>query len=166
MLKDNEDLSYKDSIPSVNTISYYVKSILDSYLFYDVLRYDIKESCILKTLGKYYIIDNGLRNYLVGYDKEDLSILENIIYFELRSRNYEVYNGKFANSEITFVAMKNKKRIYVELVKDLKDVDGSIKLMKKIEDNYPKIILVASDIENDNIDGIELINIIDYLLDK
>ena len=81
--------------PAVQTISAYIDALLESYIFYEVKRFDIKGKDYLRTLGKYYIVDPGLRTYLLGNRGGDVGhILENIVYLELLRRGYEVAIGK------------------------------------------------------------------------
>lgn len=83
------------SKPAVQTISAYIDALLESYIFYAVKRFDIKGKDYLRTLGKYYIVDTGLRNYLLGNQGGDAGhLLENVIYLELLRRGYEVAVGK------------------------------------------------------------------------
>lgn len=84
--------------PAVQTIQAYIEALTEAYIFYEIKRFDIKGKEYLRTLGKYYIVDIGLRNYLLGYrDGDSGHILENIIYFELLRRGYNVAIGKIDN---------------------------------------------------------------------
>ena len=79
--------------------------MLESYIFYEIKRFDIKGKEYLRTLGKYYIVDIGLRNYLLGFrDMDTGHIIENIVYFELLRRGYDVSIGKVDNKEVDFIA--------------------------------------------------------------
>lgn len=93
--------------PAVQTIQAYIEALTEAYIFYEIKRFDIKDKEYLRTLGKYYIVDIGLRNYLLGYrDGDSGHILENIIYFELLRRGYDVAIGKIDNQEVDFLATK------------------------------------------------------------
>lgn len=89
---------------AVLTISAYIDALMESYVFYEVKRFDIKGKDYLRALGKYYIVDTGLRSYLLGNRGGDTGhILENIIYFELLLRRYDVAIGKIDEKEIDFI---------------------------------------------------------------
>lgn len=101
----------KHSKPATSTVSSYVNALKKSYMFYDIKRFDIKGKEYLRTLGKYYIVDIGLRNYLLGFRQRDIGhILENIVHFELLRRGYDVSVGKIDNLEIDFIATNTKEK--------------------------------------------------------
>ena len=101
--------------PATQTIAAYVGALKESYLFYDIKRYDIKGKEELKTLGKYYIVDTGLRNYLLGYrDLDTGHVIENIVYFELLRRGYDVAVGKVGSKEVDFIATKGSEKYYLQ----------------------------------------------------
>ena len=102
--------------PAVQTIQAYIEALTEAYIFYEIKRFDIKGKEYLRTLGKYYIVDIGLRNYLLGYrDGDSGHILENIIYFELLRRGYDVAIGKIDNQEVDFIATKADEKKYVQV---------------------------------------------------
>ena len=97
--------------PAVQTIQAYIKALTEAYFFYEIKRFDIKGKEHLRTLGKYYIVDIGLRNYLLGFREGDSGhILENIIFFELMRRGYDVAIGKIDNQEVDFIATKTDEK--------------------------------------------------------
>lgn len=157
----------KKGKPSNHTIESYINAIVETYMFYEIKRFDIKGKEYLKTLGKYYISDIGIRNYLLGLrDRDRGHILENIVYFELLRRGYDVAIGKIDNKEIDFIANKLNERIYIQVTETLKDEttrNRELAPLYIIKDNYEKIILSMDEYE-DIIDGIKLINIIKWLL--
>ena len=86
--------------------------MLESYFFYDIKRFDIKGKEFLQTLGKYYIVDIGLRNYLLGLRNRDIGhALENVVYLELVRRGYDVAIGKVDKSEVDFIATKTDDKL-------------------------------------------------------
>ncbi len=97
----------KQGEPATKTIASYVGVLKESYMLYDVKRFDIKGKEYLKTLGKYYVVDIGLRNYLLGF-RDRRHALENIVYFELLRRGFDVSIGKINNLEVDFIATKCK----------------------------------------------------------
>ena len=128
--------------------------------------YDIKKKIYLKTGVKYYVCDLGLRKYLLGVVRDYGSILENIIFLELKRRNYEIYIGKYDDMEVDFV-VKNKDGIkYIQVsssVREEKTLKHELKSLQAIPDNYPKYIITL-DYDYVDYDGIKQINAIDFLL--
>ncbi|MCF0117909.1 MAG: ATP-binding protein [Bacilli bacterium] len=153
---------------SVNTIESYIKNLLDSFILYRVGRYDIKGKEYFKTGDKYYICDLGLRNYLLG-EKRDLgSMLENIIFLELKRKNYQIYIGKYCDKEVDFVAINEKGLHYIQValsVRDVKTLERELSSLKLIKDNYPKY-LITLDFETVMHDGIKQINALEFLLGR
>ena len=153
---------------SVNTVENYINNLLDSYIIYKISRYDIKGKEYLKTGYKYYVCDLGLRNYLLGSIKDYGSILENIIFLELKRRNYDIYIGKHDDNEIDFVIKNNEGIKYIQValsVRDEKTLERELNPLKNINDNYPKYIITL-DYDNVDYDGIKQINALDFLTDK
>ncbi|MBQ8380744.1 MAG: ATP-binding protein [Clostridia bacterium] len=154
--------------PSTHTVQSYVGALLESYFFYDIKRFDIKGKEYLRTLGKYYIVDIGLRNYLLGFrDRDTGHILENIVYFELLRRGYDVAIGKVDNAEVDFIASKADDKLYVQVTESMKSEDvraRELKPMRAIRDNYEKIILTLDTGLNTSYDGIKSINLVEWLL--
>lgn len=153
--------------PSTHTLENYINALTETYLFYEIKRFDIKGKEYLKTLGKYYISDIGLRNYLLGIrDRDRGHILENIVYFELLRKGYDVAIGKIDNKEIDFIAINPKEKIYFQVTESLMSEETKtreLSPLKKIKDNYEKIILSLD--ENEEIyEGIKSINLINWLL--
>ncbi len=153
--------------PSNNTIQTYINSLLESYIFYDIKRFDIKGKELLRTLGKYYIVDIGLRYYLLGYTDTDRGhIIENIVYLELIRNGYQVYIGKIQDKEIDFIATKAEETIYIQVTESMENENVKIRelsALEKINNNYKKIIISLDKIYR-NYNGIENINLIDWLL--
>lgn len=95
----------KQGKPATQTLSAYIGALKESYLFYDIKRFDVKGKEELKILGKYYIVDTGIRNYLLGYrDMDKGQVIENIVYFELLRRGYDVAVGRVGNKEVDSAA--------------------------------------------------------------
>ena len=106
--------------PSAHTVQAYVNALLEAYFFYDIKRFDIKGKEFLRTLGKYYIVDIGLRNYLLGFrDRDSGHAIENVVYFELLRRGYDVSIGKVDNSEVDFIATKVDDKLYVQVTESM-----------------------------------------------
>lgn len=160
--------SKRKGAPSTHTVQSYVNALLEAYFFYDIKRFDIKGKEYLRTLGKYYIVDIGLRNYLLGFRNRDSGhALENIVYFELLRRGYDVAIGKVNNTEIDFIATKADDKIYIQVTESMMSEDvrkRELAPLQKIKDNYEKIVLSMSTGLDSSYDGIKSLNLIDWLL--
>ena len=154
--------------PATHTIQAYIEALKESYIFYEIKRFDIKGKEYLKTLGKYYIVDIGLRNYLLGYRDGDTGhILENIIYFELLRRGYDVAIGKLDHKEVDFIAIKTDEKKYIQVTESMTSPETrerELSPLQKIPDNYEKIVIAMDTGMEQDQDGIKLINAIDFLL--
>ena len=162
-----EDVRTKGKV-SVHKLQYYVNSLLESFFFYEIKRFDIKGKEYLKTLGKYYIVDLGFRNLLLGYRNRDTGhVLENIVYLELLRRGYDVAIGKIDNLEIDFIAQKADEKLYIQVTDDMSIssvTQRELAPLKKVKDNYPKFVLALNLGLETNYDGIKILNVIDWLV--
>ena len=154
--------------PSAHTVQAYVNALLETNFFYEIKRFDIKGKDYLRTLGKYYIVDIGLRNYLLGFRNRDSGhILENVVYFELLRRGYDVAIGKLGDSEIDFIASNANEKIYFQVTESMNsDVVRMRELapLQKIRDNYEKVILSLDTGLEREFDGIKSVNVVDWML--
>ena len=154
--------------PSAHTVQAYVNALLESYFFYDIKRFDIKGKEFLRTLGKYYIVDIGLRNYLLGFrDRDSGHAIENVVYFELLRRGYDVSIGKIDNSEVDFIATNTNDKMYVQVTEAMTSEDvrkRELAPLQKISDNYENIVLSLDPGMDSSYDGIKSINLIDWLI--
>ena len=155
--------------PAVQTIQAYIEALTEAYIFYEIKRFDIKDKEYLRTLGKYYIVDIGLRNYLLGYrDGDSGRILENIIYFELLRRGYDVAIGKIDNQEVDFIATKADEKKYVQVTESMnapETRERELAPLRKIRDNYEKIVIALECDLTQTQDGIKIIRALDFLLE-
>lgn len=153
--------------PSGHTIQAYIETLLESYFFYDIKRFDIKGKEYLRTLGKYYVVDIGLRNYLLGIrDRDRGHVIENVVYLELMRRGYDVAIGKLDNLEIDFIATNTTDKLYVQVTESMamESVRArELTPLQKVGDNYEKMVLSMDDGEVSH-EGIKQINLIDWLL--
>ena len=154
---------------SVNTVALYMSALTDSYLFYKVDRYDIKGRQFLKTLGKYYLVDMGIRNLLLSGSSSDLGhVIENIVYLELLRRDNRVNIGKLAENEVDFVAVTAYETVYFQVatsVIDDKTLHREMSPLQKIADNHRKVLLSLDEVGVPaNYEGIRHLNLIDWLL--
>ena len=156
--------------PSINTVQAYIDALLEAYFFYEIKRFDIKGKGYLKTLGKYYIVDIGLRNYLLGFRNRDSGhALANVVYFELLRRGYDVAIGKIGDAEIDFIAAKADEKLYVQVTESMMSEDvrrRELAPLQKIRDNYEKIVLSLEPGLDSSYDGIKSINLLDWLIGK
>ena len=154
--------------PAVQTIQAYIEALTEAYIFYEIKRFDIKGKEYLRTLGKYYIVDIGLRNYLLGYrDGDSGHILENIIYFELLRRGYDVAIGKIDNQEVDFIATKADEKKYVQVTESMnapETRERELAPLRKIRDSYEKIVIALECDFTQTQDGIKIIRALDFLL--
>ena len=154
---------------SNETVDSYLNMLENAYFIYRVPRYELKGKQLLKTQGKYYFIDNGLKNIIAGISSYDTgSSYENLIYIELLRRGYEVYVGQYNDIEIDFIAIKPNERVYYQVARSIMDEkveEREKKSLLAINDNYKKVILTMDNVKNKQIDGIEVINIIDFLME-
>ena len=150
------------------TVDSYLKMLENAYFIYRVPRYELKGKQLLKTQGKYYFIDNGLKNIIAGFSSYDTgSSYENLIYIELLRRGYEVYVGQYNDIEIDFIAIKPSEKIYYQVSRSILDEkveEREKKSLLAINDNYRKVILTMDNVKNKQIEGIDVINIIDFLM--
>ncbi|WP_287771324.1 ATP-binding protein [Megasphaera sp.] len=150
------------------TVDNYLKMLRDAYIFYRADRYDIKGKLYLKTLEKYYIVDNGLRNALLGFHGGDYGhVLENLVYLELLRRGYEVGVGKLGNLEVDFIASKPTRKVYYQVsasIMDEKTRDRELTPLQQIPDQYEKVVLTMDRTYIKDFNGIRNVNIIDFLL--
>lgn len=152
------------------TVDKYLKMIENAYFIYRIPRYELKGKKLLKTQGKYYFVDNGLKNILSGFSSYDSgSSYENIVCMELLRRGYEVYVGKYNDLEIDFIAISPKEKIYYQVARSIlsEEVENREKRsLLAIDDNYKKVVLTMDNAYNKVIDGIEVVNIVDFLLEE
>lgn len=151
-------------------IDNYILALENAFIFYSANRYDIKGKEYLKTQGKYYIVDLGIRNYLLGFkDRDRGHILENVVYLELLKRGYDVSIGKIQDKEIDFIATKSNKKTYIQVTETIMSEDTrtrELRPLKSVNDNYEKIVLTTDNLfTNTDDEGIKIINLIDWLLE-
>lgn len=150
------------------TIDNYLNMLEKSFIIYKADRTDIKSKSLLKTLGKYYISDTGIRNIILGFRNIDEGhLLENIVYLELLRRGYRVNIGKSGDYEVDFIAENPNNIKYYQVSRSLLNEEVKIRelrALESIDDNYEKIVLTMDKSINNDFNGIKIINIIDWLL--
>lgn len=167
--KISDTLTSKGISTSNHTVENYISAMLESFLIYKTERFDVKGKNLLARDYKYYIVDSGLRSYLLGKKStRDMGhILENIVYLELLRRGYKVYVGKVDDLEVDFVAENRDGLKYYQVsltVREEKVLERELKSLQRTGDYYPKILLTLDmDLETDY-NGITKINVVDWLL--
>lgn len=155
---------------SPNTVSDYVEALTESFIFYPAERFDIIGKQLLKANRKMYIVDLGLRNHILPRRQYDLGFsLENIVYFELLRRRYRVMIGKIGSTEVDFVAEKQGTYTYFQVTADMtaqETFEREMKPLRRIRDNYEKIVLTGDRLTLGNYDGIQVKYLPDWLLEK
>ncbi len=163
----------RKSAPSAHTVGAYVNALLESYFFYEIKRFDIKGKEYLRTLGKYYIVkyyivDIALRNYLLGFRNRDSGhAIENIVYFELIRRGYDVAIGKIDHMEVDFIATTPNEKKYIQVTESMISEqvrNRELAPLQKIRDNYEKIVLSLEPGLDNSYEGIRSENLIEWLL--
>ena len=167
--KISDTLTSKGISTSNHTVEKYITAFIESFLIYKAERFDVKGKNLLARDYKYYVVDQGLRSYLLGKkaDSDMGHILENIVYLELLRRGYRVYVGKVDALEVDFVAESRDGLKYFQValtVRDEKVLQRELCSLQKTGDHYPKYLLTLDmDLESDY-DGITKINVVDWLL--
>lgn len=149
------------------TVENYLKALINSFILYHVGRYDVKGKQHLKTGEKYYVVDIGLRYFLLGSQKTDWGhVLENIIYLELLRRGYEIYIGKVGTLEVDFVAIKDGNTEYYQIAQTVslpETLTRELKPLESIKDHNPKFLITLDDVPVTSHKGIKQINALDWL---
>lgn len=160
----------KNENRSINneTIYRYLEKLENAYIIHRCLRYDLKGKELLKTQEKFYLADTAFRYSVLGYSPDSLAaMLENVVYLELRRRDYEVHVGKFDDFEIDFVATKPDNRLYIQVTQEIRSPETEKReygQLLDIRDNYPKYVLRTDAFAGGNYEGIKTMHIADFLL--
>lgn len=151
---------------SVESIYNYLEWLEKAFVIYRCRRYNLQGKSVLKTQEKFYLADPSLKYCIMGFNPKSIaSMLENIVYFELKRRSYEVYIGKLGTKEIDFVAIKRDERIYVQVCRTLpENSDREIGNLLAIKDQYPKYVVTLDELSTGNVNGVKIIHLFDFLL--
>ena len=153
---------------STNTVSDYMEALIESYVFYPAERFDIVGKQLLKSNRKMYMVDLGLRNHILPRRRYDLGFsIENMVYFELLRRGYQVAIGKNGAAEVDFVARKQGILTYYQVTADMtaeETFEREMRPLRSIRDNYEKIVLTLDRFTLGNYDGIKVLHVLDWLL--
>ena len=152
------------------TVDNYLSMLEKSFIVYKANRTDVRNKSLLKTLGKYYISDTGIRNIILGFRNiNEGHLLENVVYLELLRRGYSVNIGKSGDFQVDFVAENPNDIKYYQVAQTLANEEvkeREIRSLESISDNYEKIILTMDKTINKDYNGIKVMNIIDWLLNS
>lgn len=151
---------------SIETVYNYLEWLEKAFIIYRCQRFDLQGKSVLKTQEKFYVADPSLKYCVMGFNPKSVaSMLENIVYFELRRRGYEVYIGKNETKEIDFVAVRRDERIYIQVCRNLpEESEREVQNLLEIKDNYPKYVVTLDEFATGNIDGVEIMHLADFLL--
>ena len=151
---------------SVEAIYNYLNWLEKAFVIYRCQRYDLQGKSVLKTQEKFYLADASLKYSIMGFNPKSVAaMLENIVYFELRRRGYEVYIGKNGTKEIDFVAVRRDERIYVQVCRRLpEESDREVANLLEIRDHYPKYVVTLDELASGNINGVKIVHLADFLL--
>lgn len=151
---------------SVEAVYNYLSWLEKAFVIYRCQRYDLQGKSVLKTQEKFYLADPSLKYCILGFNPKSIaSMLENVVYFELRRRGYEVYIGKNESREIDFVAVRRDERIYVQVCRQLpEESDREVANLLEIKDHYPKYVVTLDELAAGNINGVRIVHLADFLL--
>ena len=153
---------------SVESIYNYLRWLEQAFIIYPCERYDLQGKSILKTQEKYYLADVSLKYALLGYNRKMLDgAIENIVFLELKRRGYEVYIGKDNTKEIDFVAVRRDEKIYVQVCVQIpENSDREVGNLMGIRDHYPKYVVTLNEMDVGIENGIRIVHLADFLLNK
>lgn len=151
---------------SVEAVYNYLNWLEKAFVIYRCQRYDLQGKSVLKTQEKFYLADASLKYCIMGFNPKSLaSMLENVVYFELKRRGYEVYIGKNEAKEIDFVAVQRDERIYVQVCLRLpEESDREVANLLEIKDHYPKYVVTLDEFAAGNVNGVKIVHLSDFLL--
>lgn len=151
---------------SVETVYNYLEWLEKAFVIYRCPRYDLQGKSVLKTQEKFYLADASLKYCIMGFNPKSIAaMLENIVYFELRRKGYNVYIGKNETKEIDFVAVRRDERIYVQVCRRLpEESEREVANLLEIRDHYPKYVVTLDELACGNVNGVKIIHLADFLL--
>ncbi len=151
---------------SIEAVYNYLNWLEKAFIIYRCQRYDLQGKSVLKTQEKFYLADASLKYCMMGFNPKSIaSTLENIVYFELQRKGYDVYIGKNETKEIDFVAVLRDFRIYVQVCRNLpEESNREIANLLEIRDHYPKYVVTLDELDVGNINGVKIVHLVDFLL--
>lgn len=151
---------------SVEAVYNYLEWLEKAFVIYRCQRYDLNGKSVLKTQEKFYLADASLKYCIMGFNPKSIAaMLENVMYFELKRRGYEVHIGKNETKEIDFVAVRRDERIYIQVCRNMPDEsDREVANLLEIRDHYPKYVVTLDELACGNINGVKIVHMADFLL--
>lgn len=151
---------------SVEAVYNYLEWLEKAFVIYRCQRYDMHGKSVLKTQEKFYLADACLKYCIMGFNPESVAaMLENVMYFELKRRGYEVYIGKNETKVIDFVGVRRDERIYIQVCRNMpQESDREIANLLEIRDHYPKYVVTLDELASWNINGVKIVHMADFLL--
>ncbi len=151
---------------SVEAVYNYLQWLEKAFVIYRCQRYDLQGKSVLKTQEKFYLADASLKYCIMGFNPKSIAaMLENIVYFELRRRGYEVYIGKNETKEVDFVAVRRDERIYIQVCRKLpEESDRELANLLEIKDHYPKYVVTLDEFAAGNVNGVKMVHLAGFLL--
>lgn len=153
---------------SVETVYNYLEWLEKAFVIYRCSRYDLQGKSVLKTQEKFYLADASLKYCIMGFNPKSIAaMLENLVYFELRRKGYEVYVGKNETKEVDFAAVRREERIYVQVCRRLpEESDRELANLLEIKDHYPKYVVTLDELAIGNVNGVKIMHLADFLLSE
>lgn len=153
---------------SVETVYNYLEWLEKAFVIYRCSRYDLQGKSVLKTQEKFYLADASLKYCIMGFNPKSVAaMLENLVYFELLRKGYEVYVGKNEAKEVDFVAVQRDERIYVQVCRRLpEESDREVANLLEIKDHYPKYVVTLDELAIGNVNGVKIMHLADFLLSE